>query len=178
MLDTKMREDIIEALNQLVDEKTISEITMKEIAIKCGVSRQTIYYHFSNLEELFDCAFEVRLEHFITRVKQYHTAKSVVKEMITVAQYTHEIATPQYKRKHKIRIEKMIKRILVEVLDESFSYELSKSEYERMIDFYTYAMTGILFDIGKEKENIDKLSEQLYHIMIMGFKFNKNLTNQ
>lgn len=48
---TKM---ILDALQQLLEEKTIQHISVSEIANKAGIGKGTIYYYFSSKEEIVD----------------------------------------------------------------------------------------------------------------------------
>ncbi|RKJ75102.1 TetR family transcriptional regulator [Butyricicoccus sp. 1XD8-22] len=49
---------IIQAFNQLLDEKPISKITVKDIVGRCGINRNTFYYHFADIPELVDQIME------------------------------------------------------------------------------------------------------------------------
>lgn len=48
------RKAIIQAFDVLLEEKPISKITVKDIVERCGVNRNTFYYHFSDIPELVD----------------------------------------------------------------------------------------------------------------------------
>ena len=37
------------ALKELMEEKPISKITVGDIADRCGINRQTFYYHFHDI---------------------------------------------------------------------------------------------------------------------------------
>lgn len=41
------KHDLAEALCQLLETKTLEKITVKDIVARCGVNRQTFYYHFT-----------------------------------------------------------------------------------------------------------------------------------
>ena len=49
---TKMA--IAYALKELVEEKSLNKITIQDIADKCGINRQTFYYHFPNIIDLVE----------------------------------------------------------------------------------------------------------------------------
>ncbi len=44
--------ELIEALRELLKEYPLDKITIKKITDKCGVSRNTFYYHFQDIYEL------------------------------------------------------------------------------------------------------------------------------
>ena len=50
--------DLAEALCQLLETKTLEKITVKDIVARCGVNRQTFYYHFHDVYDLMRWIFE------------------------------------------------------------------------------------------------------------------------
>ena len=52
---------IREAFLQLLNEKTLSKITVKDITDRCGINRNTFYYHYQDIPELVEeiCALQV-----------------------------------------------------------------------------------------------------------------------
>ncbi len=47
-----IRESIINTCEQLLKEKSFSEISLGEISQICGISKGTLYYHFNNKDDL------------------------------------------------------------------------------------------------------------------------------
>ena len=47
---------------KLLDEKTLDNITVTELAKKCQIERKTFYYHYENLEQLIREIFESELD--------------------------------------------------------------------------------------------------------------------
>ena len=52
------KHDLAEALCQLLETKTLEKITVKDIVARCGVNRQTFYYHFHDVYDLMRWIFE------------------------------------------------------------------------------------------------------------------------
>ncbi|MCC8047607.1 MAG: TetR/AcrR family transcriptional regulator C-terminal domain-containing protein [Oscillospiraceae bacterium] len=52
---------IAQALMELLEEKSIEKITVTEIVEKCGVNRQTFYYHFADIYALLEWSFSKTL---------------------------------------------------------------------------------------------------------------------
>ena len=48
------KDAIKKAFLQLLEEKSLSKITVKDIADACGVNRNTFYYHFDSIPELVE----------------------------------------------------------------------------------------------------------------------------
>ena len=52
------KHDLAEALCQLLETKTLEKITVKDIVARCGVNRQTFYYHFRDVYDLMRWIFD------------------------------------------------------------------------------------------------------------------------
>ena len=68
---TKMA--IAYALKELVEEKSLNRITIQDIADKCGINRQTFYYHFPNIIDLVEWILYTDAEKLMQGNKTYHT---------------------------------------------------------------------------------------------------------
>ena len=47
------KESIVSALEDLLKERDLSDITVTDLCARCNISRQLFYYHFDNMEALF-----------------------------------------------------------------------------------------------------------------------------
>lgn len=71
MPDCKKYDKILDALQQLLDEKIFQHISVSEIAQKAGIGKGSIYYYFSSKEAIFDALIERNYE------KPLQTAKTL-----------------------------------------------------------------------------------------------------
>lgn len=58
------RDNILNAASELFCEKGFSAISMDQVAKQAGVSKQTVYSHFGNKEDLFCAAISCRCQRF------------------------------------------------------------------------------------------------------------------
>lgn len=56
------KQDILDTLLILLRDKTISDITVKDLTERCGISRQAFYYHFQDLYAVVDWGLRQDLE--------------------------------------------------------------------------------------------------------------------
>ncbi len=56
------RNKIVKATETLVKEKPVSKITVGQIAAEAGVSRQTFYYHFDNVQDIYKWALKSKID--------------------------------------------------------------------------------------------------------------------
>lgn len=52
------KEVIIKTLFELLNEKPLAKITVKDIVERCGVNRNTFYYHFRDISDVVECALK------------------------------------------------------------------------------------------------------------------------
>ena len=53
----KTKEIILNALLQLLESNELDKITVTDLVEKCKISRQTFYYHFEDLSQLYQWLF-------------------------------------------------------------------------------------------------------------------------
>ena len=56
MQENYMKQDIVDAFIELSKNQSFDKITATEIAKKCGISRQTFYYHFQDVMDVAEAA--------------------------------------------------------------------------------------------------------------------------
>lgn len=66
---TAYNQDILE----LVEEKPLDKITIQDIANKCGINRNTFYYHFDDIYSLIESVFN---NHVITIERMFEEGAS------------------------------------------------------------------------------------------------------
>ena len=52
------KEALANALKDMLEVKSIDKITVKDLVERCGVNRQTFYYHFDDVYDLLEWVFE------------------------------------------------------------------------------------------------------------------------
>ena len=55
------KDAIAKALTDLLQERPIEKITIKDITDRCGINRQTFYYHFSDIYDLMEWTMDKEL---------------------------------------------------------------------------------------------------------------------
>lgn len=75
---------IVAAFDQLLEEKPLTKITVKEIVERCGVNRNTFYYHFRDIPDLLERLAKERADEII---QDHHQTASLVDCIRLVIQY-------------------------------------------------------------------------------------------
>lgn len=61
------RTAIINAFLQLLDERPLSQITVKDIVDACGINRNTFYYHFEDIPALIEAISKEEMDLLVQR---------------------------------------------------------------------------------------------------------------
>ncbi|MBR3752306.1 MAG: TetR family transcriptional regulator [Ruminiclostridium sp.] len=73
----QVREKIVRALLDLMEEKSFSEITVTEIVARAGVARQSYYRNFTSKEEVVEEFFEELRQEGLSRLRKEKPADAV-----------------------------------------------------------------------------------------------------
>ncbi len=73
------------ALIRLLDERPVSQITVKDIVTACGINRNTFYYHYQGIPELIEEIADDEAEAIIRRHPTADTLADCVADLIRAA---------------------------------------------------------------------------------------------
>ncbi len=79
------RKAIMEAFMQLLNERPVSKISVKDIVELCGINRNTFYYHFQDIPSLIEAIAKEETDFIISkyaRVESYEQCLQIVVEFI------------------------------------------------------------------------------------------------
>ena len=64
-MPNRTKKAIARATQELLREKPLNKITVKEITDKCDLTRNSFYYHFSDIYDVVNWIFEDEVESFV-----------------------------------------------------------------------------------------------------------------
>ena len=65
------RQIILHTLTELMNEKPLSKITVKDIVERCGVNRNTFYYHFRDIPDAVEAMVKEELNDILKDGQPY-----------------------------------------------------------------------------------------------------------
>lgn len=77
MPDSKKPQKILDALQQLLEEKSIQHISVSEIAAKAGIGKGSIYYYFPSKDAIVDALIERSYERPLQTAKQLSSQTNI-----------------------------------------------------------------------------------------------------
>lgn len=83
----RTKKDLADALRQLLAKKPLEQIRVREVTELCGIRRQSFYYHFTDVGQLFNWAMEQERACLPTRQEKCLTWQQAAADLLA---YTAE----------------------------------------------------------------------------------------
>lgn len=142
-----------DALKELLKEKAIDRVTVKELVEKCGYNRQTFYYHFYDVDDLLAWVFEQDANKALPEIIDISTVEgswrecvkiyfNYLKENSTMLLNVYNSSKKTYMLNYfKNRLHKVIQQFAnIAVADMNVGWD----DMEFVVDFYTQTVVGLI----------------------------------
>lgn len=135
----------------LLNKKSLHNITVTEIAKQCKIERKTFYYHYENLPQLVKEIFDEELEDVI---KEFNETLSWEESFISAEKFildNKKVVKHMYESDYKIELEKYIFSISGEIM-RKYVRRVAKDTKAQEIDikliayFYQCALSSSLVE--------------------------------
>ena len=165
------RKAIREAFLQLLDERMLSEITVKDIVENCGVNRQTFYYHFHDIYDLIEWILRDTADRLMREQMDYSDWTVGVQTLMQYLQQDRLLVLNAYHSvSHEVvadYLKKLLQPYILRII-QAQAWELDppapKEDVDFLTEIYTITAAGILMEwIGRRmelegtRERMDKL---------------------
>lgn len=173
---------IAEALRDLLLEKPITKISIRDITEKAGVNRQTFYYHFRDIIDLIEWIFREEEEKAVGNNTHFDTWQEAFLNIFMYFKKDKPYVMNLYKNISLDVLNRylydLVYPIIFTVVDEKSQDYIVKDEDKKFItEFFMYAFVALVENWIKDgmeedpKKIIDKLS-----VLLEG-TINHSLTN-
>jgi probable dihydroxyacetone kinase regulator len=138
------------SLKELLNEKSLDKITIKELTTRCGVDRQTFYYHFSDIYELVQWIYKEEAEKAVKDNKAYDNWENGYKAILEVTLAHKNFVLNTFDSISREYIESYLYSktfaVLYNIIQEKAGDSISKEDKTFIADFYKYALVGFTLD--------------------------------
>lgn len=151
---------IKESFLMLLDKKPIDQITIRDITDSCGISRNTFYYHYTDLPTLVE---EIIMEQAQEIIRNYPDIESLEQALLVGAEFilqnrraAFHILNSSHRYIYERCLMKVCRHVVATYIDVAIPEgTLDSHERELMIDFYKCMSFGIIVNWCDEgmKEN-------------------------
>ena len=166
---------LADSLKKIMKQKPFAKITVSEIIADCGVNRKTFYYHFEDIYALLKWMFE---EEAIEVVKHFDLLIDYEEAIRFVMQYVDKndyiigcaydsIGRDEMKRFFYADLIGIVTSV-IDAAEEKFDIKVDNDFKNYVAKFYTEALSGMLIDWVKDKDNHDREKVVKYLTAIIG----------
>ncbi len=160
------KQAIAESFLQLLDEKPFSKITVKDIVERCGINRNTFYYHYQDIPALLEEILISRIDTLI----EMHCQVGSLEDCISIAvQYFNE------NKKSVMHVYRSLPRdifihhldhLLLYLVEEyisniSLSIHVNQKDREIIVRYFKCLLVGIFLDWLDAGMSYDLLGDSL-----------------
>lgn len=142
------------SLKNLLQEESISKVTIGKLCERAGVRRQTFYYHFSDLPELIEWICYTEAEEVLSRKNDYKSweegflsvFKLAEKEKPFIMNIYHGVSKDTLQRYLYNLTFPLLKRVVDEVAKSLGIRDVTESDKGFVERFYTIAFVDVMME--------------------------------
>lgn len=140
---------IVKAFLELLNEKPLDKITVKEIVDNCEINRNTFYYHFEDIHALLTFVIDGEVERVIARHADVESLEEGFIEAANFALSNKRAVYHIYNSVSREELERYLNSIAEEVVRRMAegldgAEDVSKLDRELIIHFYKYGLSGMV----------------------------------
>lgn len=154
------REIIIKTLFELLNEKPLAKITVKDIVERCGVNRNTFYYHFRDISDVVESALRREVDKAFERPVEVDSVLECLDVLVKLIGENRKAMLHIYcsiqRENFTDALDKMCEYIVNQYAKHNFDKEiLEKEEVKVLMHFYKCVMTGVVLDWMNHRMSYD-----------------------
>lgn len=163
---------IADAYMEAAQEKHVDKVTVKDVVTRCGITRQTFYYHFQDLLEVVEWLVAERVDALLEDTLAAETPKAAIRVMLSSVEEKPDFITRLMTSRKREEVERILftaaKTYFAELMRRSAVQPTLKypSDMETALTFYASAIVGVLIDTSrKPNPDLDLIADQLYRLL-------------
>ena len=156
---------IARTLIELLDEKPMSKVTVKDIVERCGVNRNTFYYHFHDIPEVVEYVLKRNWDEILNSPRESNSILECMEEMADIVKANRRMMLNVYRSVKRDAFLYYMNEVSGYVFTRYFeknTERLEINDHERMllIKYYKCLYIGLLMD-WLDQDMKEDLSEQI-----------------
>lgn len=152
-ISLKTKRTLAGSLKKLMEQKSLSRITISELCRDCGLNRKTFYYHFDDIQSLLKWMLEQEAENVIKKQDLLTDYQALLSLVIDYVDDNNDILNRMYDttKKNSItnfffpELRKAVKD-MIEDLEKKTGCAVDEEFREFLGSFYTTSLSSLLID--------------------------------
>lgn len=166
------KEQIYQAFTSLLDTNEFDKITVTTLVSQCNISRQTFYYHFSDIDSLVNWSITQSTKGCLAeakKAKDLHAASTIYLEHI---KQNRMFIAKCLDSSYAIKIAELITNSIIEYCTEFNRHtrisKLSGEDARFVIGFMANGTTGIIINAihNKKDFNVEYLTDRITNMVV------------
>lgn len=142
---------IMASFLRLINEKPLSQITVKDIVEDCGVNRKTFYYYFQDIFALVDEVFLAEIQRAASAFTHDMAPEERIRSILLFLLSNKKAALHLYNSASHHQIERYLSQVGATAFQEYLRYKASElsctqEDIALLSRFYASATTGMMLD--------------------------------
>ena len=157
-----------QSLKNLLLQKSLTKITVKDITEDCGINRMTFYYHFKDIYDLVEWACLEDARKALEEKKTFDTWQQGFLQIFEAVQANKPFIMNVYRCVHRELVEcylkPLVEHLLLEVIQEEAGEQKVREEDRKFVaQVYSYIFIGLMLDWIKDdmKEDPERIVNRL-----------------
>lgn len=169
-----MKETIAQAAKELLMEKGVRKLTVKDIVEECNITRQAFYYHFEDIPALFRWMFERDTARNLIEARAEENGEARLRRFFVVAinamPYVKKGMESNYREELEQLLAEYIQRLFEQVCDEEGLYQdCTRFEVKLILRYHSQAIIGLLRGWTEaDTRNLDQIVNVTFRLMNEG----------
>jgi len=168
-----MKKTIAEAASNLLFEKKVKKLTVKDIVEECHITRQAFYYHFEDIPDLIQWVLYQEMEIVLEECIAKKDLEKGLRHFFEIAIQLQPYAIRGMQSNYGDEIGRMLEQVFYDLFEKVTEmqhwYEgYSDKDREFILHYHCQAVMGLLREWTKQDtENISYIVHQIY-LLLMG----------
>jgi probable dihydroxyacetone kinase regulator len=145
--------EIINSFKELLSKQSIDKITVKEICNRCDVNRQTFYYHFMDIMDIFKYVIYEELSAEISENRTFDTWEGGFLATMNYLKKNSKLILHVYRSNYwpeaSIYFTNFSNKLLDDVVAEcveKMKVKVSEKDQRFIVNFYIHVFNGLIMD--------------------------------
>lgn len=169
-----MKETIAKAAMTLLSQNHVKKLTVKDIVEQCHITRQSFYYHFEDIPDLFRWMLEKRsaqvLEESMSREDTQEGLRCFLVMAVHISPYIKQGIGTGYQAELEGLLRRYIQQFFLMAAERKNLYaQCSISEVKIISRYHSLAILGLLQEWSEQDtDNLDQIVDVVYRLMTKG----------
>ncbi len=163
-----MKELIAQKTLQLLFDKQVKKLTVKDIVEACHITRQAFYYHFSDIPDLFQWIMQRRTEQLLDDFLKADTPEEKIRRFLLYAVHARPVIKKGMESGYSGELVNLLRKNIHEffhraVEQRGIVWNTDDAKQNLIIRYHCHAIMGLLLHWSDEDtKNIDQIAHTVF----------------